>query len=99
MKDDGNFQAAVKRDHDKEARKSLEIGIICGVIAALAVGVGCGVAGVQLSVLAIVGIDVAAALAVGLVAGGITYAISKPSNKLDELNLNKEQASAAHSRY
>ncbi|WP_128081713.1 hypothetical protein [Wolbachia endosymbiont of Dactylopius coccus] len=95
LKDDGNFQAAVKRDHDKEARKSLEIGIICGVIAALAVGVGCGVAGVQLSVLAIAGIAVAAALAVGIVAGGITYAVLKPSNKLDEPDSNKA-ASVAH---
>ncbi|WP_375315935.1 hypothetical protein [Wolbachia endosymbiont (group A) of Colletes cunicularius] len=41
----------------------------------MAVGVGCGVAGAQLSILAIAGIAVAAALAVGLVAGGITYAV------------------------
>ncbi|WP_341812468.1 hypothetical protein [Wolbachia endosymbiont (group A) of Conops quadrifasciatus] len=53
----------------------------------MAVGIGCGVADVQLSVLAIAGI--AAALAVGLVAGGITYAVLKPSNKLDELDSNK----------
>ncbi|WP_341822405.1 hypothetical protein [Wolbachia endosymbiont (group A) of Clivina fossor] len=95
LKDDGNFQAAVKGDPDKEARKSLEIDIICGVIAALVVGGGCFAAGVQLSVLAIVGIAVAAALAVGIVAGGITYAVLKPSNKLDEPDSNKV-ASVAH---
>lgn len=88
LKDDGNFQAAVKRDHDKEARKSLEIGTICGVIAALAVGGGCFASGVQLPILAIVGIAVTAALVAGLVAGGITYAVLKPSNKLDEPDSN-----------
>ncbi|WP_434732360.1 hypothetical protein [Wolbachia endosymbiont of Zygogramma bicolorata] len=95
------FNDKMKEKHEIETKqvtnKAIGIGIIFGVIAALVIGGGCGVAGAQLSILAIAGI--AAALAVGLVAGGITYAISKPSNKLDELNLNKEQASAAHSRY
>jgi hypothetical protein len=39
--------------------------------------------------LALVGIAVAAALAVGIVAGGITYVVLKPSNKLDEPDSNK----------
>ncbi|WP_338406794.1 hypothetical protein [Wolbachia endosymbiont (group A) of Longitarsus flavicornis] len=43
----------------------------------------------RVSVLAIVGIAVAAALAVGIIAGVITYAILEPSNKLDEPDSNK----------
>ncbi|MFP3020040.1 MAG: ankyrin repeat domain-containing protein [Wolbachia sp.] len=76
-------------ENNQIATKAIKTGIAFGVIAGLAIGVGCGVAGVQLSVLAIVGIAVAAALAVGLVAGGITHAVLKPSNKLDELDSNK----------
>lgn len=68
-------------ENNQIATKAIKTGIAFGVIAGLAIGVGCGVAGVQLSVLAIVGIAVAAALAVGLVAGGITHAVLKPSNK------------------
>jgi hypothetical protein len=62
----------------------MKIGSICGVMAALTVGVGCGIAGVGLSMLVIAGI--AAGLAVGVVAGCITYAILKPSSELDEVN-------------
>jgi len=54
-------------------------------IAALAVCIGCGAAG--LSALVMIGIAVAAGVAIGIVAGGITYAVSKPSDKLDRPNL------------
>ncbi|WP_341821469.1 hypothetical protein [Wolbachia endosymbiont (group A) of Myopa testacea] len=92
------FNDKMKEKHEIETKqvtnKPIIIGSVCGVIAGLAVGVGCGVTGVQLSVLAIVGIAVAAALAVGLVAGGITYAVLKPSNKLDEPDSNKVASAA-----
>ncbi|WP_374699017.1 ankyrin repeat domain-containing protein [Wolbachia endosymbiont (group B) of Limnophora tigrina] len=81
-------------ENNQIATKAIKTGIAFGVIAGLAIGVGCGVASVQLSVLAIVGIAVAAALAVGLVAGGITYAVLKPSNKLDEPDSNKVASAA-----
>ncbi|WCR59875.1 MAG: hypothetical protein PG978_001323 [Wolbachia endosymbiont of Ctenocephalides felis wCfeF] len=67
----------------KTTNKPIIIGSVCSVIAALAVGVGCGVAGVALPMLAIAGIAVAAALGVGLVAYGITYAVSKPNSVTD----------------
>ncbi|WP_353283715.1 hypothetical protein [Wolbachia endosymbiont (group A) of Pogonocherus hispidulus] len=84
----------IDEENNQIATKAIKTGIAFGVIAGLAIGVGCGVAGVQLSVLAIVGIAVAAALAVGLVAGGITHAVLKPSNKLDELDSNKVASAA-----
>ncbi|MDR2045834.1 MAG: hypothetical protein LBP77_02490 [Rickettsiales bacterium] len=68
---------------------AMKVGGALSVIIALAVGGGCFAAGVQLPILALVGIAVAAALAVGIVAGGITYAVLKPSNKLDEPDSNK----------
>ncbi|WCR59553.1 MAG: hypothetical protein PG978_000989 [Wolbachia endosymbiont of Ctenocephalides felis wCfeF] len=71
------------------ASKAMKIGGVCSVIAALTVGIGCFVGDAQLSILAIVGVAVAVALAVGFVAGGITYEASKPSDKLDELNLER----------
>ncbi|MGL9717951.1 MAG: hypothetical protein ACR5K9_04610 [Wolbachia sp.] len=43
-------------------------------------------AGTQLSILAIAGIAVAAALVVGILAGGIAYVALTPSDKLDNLN-------------
>ena len=42
------------------------------IITALTVGIGCGIAGVELSILAIA---VAAALVTGIIAGGITYSL------------------------
>ncbi|WP_338405917.1 MULTISPECIES: hypothetical protein [unclassified Wolbachia] len=69
--------------------KAMITGGVCGVIAALAVIGGCFAFGVQLPMLALIGIAVAAALVVGIVAGVITYAISEPSNKLDEPDSNK----------
>ncbi|MDR1139059.1 MAG: ankyrin repeat domain-containing protein [Rickettsiales bacterium] len=65
------------------ANKPIIIGSVCGVIAALAVSVGCFATGVALPMLAIASIVVAAAVLVGLVAGGITYAVS---SKLEETN-------------
>ncbi|MDX5495523.1 MAG: hypothetical protein O7198_02475 [Wolbachia endosymbiont of Nomada marshamella] len=85
----------MKEKHEIETKqvtnKAIGIGIICGVIAALVVGGGCGVAGAQLSILAIAGIAVAAALAVGLVAGGITYAVLKPSGRLEEAHAQEQE--------
>nr|WP_253308994.1 ankyrin repeat domain-containing protein [Rickettsia endosymbiont of Ceutorhynchus assimilis] len=63
--------------------KAIKTAVICGVIAALTVGVGFGIANVGLSTLVIAGI--AAALVVGIVAFGITYAVSRPSDKLNEI--------------
>ncbi|NUY39519.1 hypothetical protein GO684_02320 [Wolbachia endosymbiont of Litomosoides brasiliensis] len=65
------------------ADKALIIGSVCSVIAALAVSSGCFAVSAQLSTLAIVGIAVAAALVIEFAACSITYAISKPSDKLD----------------
>ncbi|WP_434732014.1 hypothetical protein [Wolbachia endosymbiont of Zygogramma bicolorata] len=48
----------------------------------MTVGVGFGIANVGLSTLVIAGI--AATLVVGIVAFGITYAVSRPSDKLNE---------------
>ncbi|MDR3131568.1 MAG: hypothetical protein LBU02_00490 [Rickettsiales bacterium] len=70
------------------ADKPLVIGSVCGAIAALAVIGGCFAAGVALPILAIAGIAVAAAVLVGLVAGGITYAVS---SKLEKTNAQQEQ--------
>ncbi|WP_349968048.1 hypothetical protein [Wolbachia endosymbiont of Armadillidium arcangelii] len=58
-----------------------------GIITALTIGIGCSIAGVELSILAIAGIAVAAALVIGVIAGGITYSVSKPSDKLDKPDL------------
>ncbi|WP_353276266.1 hypothetical protein [Wolbachia endosymbiont (group B) of Villa cingulata] len=57
--------------------KAMITGSVCGVITALTVGIGCGVIGVELSILAIVGIAVAAALVIGVIAGGTTYSVLK----------------------
>ncbi len=67
--------------------KAKNFGLIFGFIAALAVGGGCFAAGVQLPILTIIGIVVAAALVVGIVAGSITYSVLKPSDKLNEPGL------------
>ncbi|NSM56606.1 hypothetical protein HET73_03830 [Wolbachia endosymbiont of Atemnus politus] len=68
--------------------KAMKTGSICGVRAALAVGIGCGVADIGLPILAIVGIALAAAaVLVGFIAYGITYVALKPSNELDKTNV------------
>lgn len=59
--------------------KAMRVGAICGVIAGLAVGGGCFAAGAALPILTLIGIAVAAALVTGLIAGGITYKMSMPS--------------------
>ncbi|NSX83346.1 hypothetical protein GOM44_02725 [Wolbachia endosymbiont of Atemnus politus] len=80
----GKLDILLEKTRMIAANKAMKTGGICGIVAALAVGIGCGVAGMGLPILSIVGIALAAALAVGLVAGGITYAVSKPGYKLDE---------------
>ncbi|MCM1002362.1 hypothetical protein [Wolbachia pipientis] len=72
------------------ANKATKIGIACGAMAGLAVGVGCFATGVALPILAIAGIALASALLVGLIAGGITYAVSKPSSKVEETDAQKQ---------
>ncbi|MGL9757268.1 MAG: hypothetical protein ACR5LA_00005 [Wolbachia sp.] len=67
----------------KTTNKSIIIGSICGVIAALTVGGGCFAAGIALPILALIGIAVAAAVFTGLIAGGITYEVCKPCNELN----------------
>ncbi|MBS9530234.1 hypothetical protein INQ25_02305 [Wolbachia endosymbiont of Rhagoletis cerasi] len=56
----------------------------------LTVAIGCFAANVGLSMLVIAGIAVAAALAVGTVAGSITYVVSKPGNELNEISINEK---------
>ncbi|WP_265015091.1 SLC41A family transporter [Wolbachia endosymbiont (group B) of Camptogramma bilineatum] len=73
----------------KTTNKSIMIGSVCGVVAALAVGGGCFAAGVALPILALIGIAVAAFVLTGLVTGGITYIALKPSDKLDASNTGK----------
>ncbi|WP_264375299.1 MULTISPECIES: ankyrin repeat domain-containing protein [unclassified Wolbachia] len=71
---------------EQAIKKAMKVGAICGVIAGLAVGGGCFAADAALPILALIGIAVAAAVLTGLVAGGITYKISKPSEKLDSVD-------------
>ncbi len=79
----GNAIPLPKKAENKPS-KAIKTAVICGVIAALTVGVGFGIANVGLSTLDIAGIAVAAALVVGIVAFAITYAVSRPSEKLNE---------------
>lgn len=53
----------------------------------MAVGGGCFAVGIQLPILALIGIAVAAAVLTGFVAGGITYSALRPSDKLDKPDL------------
>ncbi|MDD9335042.1 MAG: hypothetical protein PV347_03240, partial [Rickettsiaceae bacterium] len=71
-------------ENPQSRSKSMITGSVCGVIAALTVGIGCGVIGIELSILAIVGIALAAGLVVGFAVGGVTYQVLKPSDKLDK---------------
>ncbi len=47
-------------------------------------------ASVVLPMLALIGIAVAAAVLTGLIAGGITYEMSKPSNELNEADTHQQ---------
>ncbi|WP_264704425.1 WD_0033/WD_0034 family tandem repeat-containing protein [Wolbachia endosymbiont (group B) of Apotomis betuletana] len=76
-----------QKDKVKTTNKPIIIGCVYGAIAALATGGGCFAAGVALPILALIGIAIAAAVVVGLIAGGITYVISKPSENLDRANV------------
>lgn len=82
-----NEKASEFQKKNTSFNKSIMIGSVCGVIAALAVGIGCGVASVELSTLAIVGIAIATALVIGVIIAGITYLVSRPSGKLDKPDL------------
>ncbi|CCE77440.1 MULTISPECIES: hypothetical protein [Wolbachia] len=64
----------------------MKFGAIVGITAGVGVGNGLFAAGVALQMLTLIGIAVAAALVTGLIAGGITYKISKPSEKLDSVD-------------
>ncbi|MGL5028752.1 MAG: hypothetical protein ACRC6C_01290 [Wolbachia pipientis] len=70
-------------------------GGICCVIAALIVGGGCFAANFGLSTLVVVGIAVAVALVVGVVSGGITYAVLKFNHNKhfdNERSVNRNQS-------
>lgn len=82
-------EKAEEKINNGQANKAVKTGVICGIIAVLAVGVGCFAADVGLSILFIAGISVAAGLAVGGISGGITYAVSKPNSELDEVDKKK----------
>ncbi len=81
------IESSKQKDKVKTTNKPIIIGCVYGAIAALATGGGCFAAGVALPILALIGIAIAAALVTGLVAGGITYVISKPSENLDIVNV------------
>ncbi|MFT4314235.1 MAG: magnesium transporter [Wolbachia pipientis] len=81
------IESSKQKDKVKTTNKPIIIGCVYGAIAALATGGGCFAAGVALPILALIGIAIAAALVTGLVAGGITYVISKPSENLDRINV------------
>ncbi|MGL9726019.1 MAG: hypothetical protein ACR5KV_05100 [Wolbachia sp.] len=68
----------------------MKIGGVCSVITGFTTVGGC-VATTQLPMLAITGIALPAALVARPVAGGITYAILKPSNKLEKINVKQER--------
>ncbi|MDR2548464.1 MAG: hypothetical protein LBC34_03145 [Rickettsiales bacterium] len=74
-----NEEKAEEKINNVQANKAVKTGIICGIIAVLAVGVG-------LSILFIAGISVAAGLLVGGISSGITCVVSKPSSGLDKVD-------------
>lgn len=79
----------------KVMRPSMITGGICCVIAALIVGGGCFAANFGLSTLVVVGIAVAVALVVGVVSGGITYAVLKFNHNKhfdNERSVNRNQS-------
>ncbi|WP_264337238.1 MULTISPECIES: hypothetical protein [unclassified Wolbachia] len=88
--DIGNESKSSKNDQS-EVDKAIVAGAICGVMTGLAVGGGLFAAGASLPILALIGIAVAAAVLTGLIAGGITYEMSKPSENLNNVDLLSEQ--------
>ncbi|RDD34928.1 Ankyrin repeat protein [Wolbachia endosymbiont of Cylisticus convexus] len=93
LANDKNITQLLKEAEEQIISKSIKTGITLGIITALTIGIGCGITGIELSILAIAGIAVAAALVIGVIAGGITYSVSKPSNKLDKPDLANQQVS------
>lgn len=86
-KDKNIIQVLKKSETTQITSKAIKTGSICSAIAALAVGGGCFAVGIQLPILALIGIVVAAAVLTGFVAGGITYSALRPSDKLDKPDL------------
>lgn len=84
------IESSKQKDKVKTTNKPIIIGCVYGAIAALATGGGCFAAGVALPILALIGIAVAAAVVVGLIAGGITYVMSKPSENLNNVDLSEQ---------
>ncbi|WP_353280584.1 ankyrin repeat domain-containing protein [Wolbachia endosymbiont (group B) of Cyclophora punctaria] len=85
LANDENIRQLLKEAETKQIiSKAIKTGVTLSIITALTVGIGCGIAGVELSILAIA---VAAALVIGVIAGGITYSVSRPSDKLDKPDL------------
>ncbi|WP_265022409.1 hypothetical protein [Wolbachia endosymbiont (group B) of Ischnura elegans] len=85
-KDQDTLNEIYKIEKSIATNRAIRVGSVCSVVTALAVGGGLFAAGVALQMLTLIGIAVAAALVTGLVAGGITYKISKPSEKLDSVD-------------
>ncbi|MCA4775337.1 hypothetical protein IHO40_04505 [Wolbachia endosymbiont of Mansonella ozzardi] len=71
----GNSTSDESATTEQATSKAIMIGTVCGVIAGLAVSIGCGVANVGLSMSVIASIAVVAVLAVGLAVFGIACAI------------------------
>lgn len=87
-----NVKQFLKNEEIKQTtKKAIMVAGGLGYITALVVGIGYGIAGVGLPILAIAGIAITAALVVGTIAGGITYLVLKPSDKLDQSNLQQQQ--------
>ncbi|RDD34749.1 Ankyrin repeat domain protein [Wolbachia endosymbiont of Cylisticus convexus] len=86
-KDENIIQPLKEAETKQIISKAIKTGVTLGIITALTIGIGCSIAGVELSILAIAGIAVAAALVIGVIASGITYSVLKPSDKLDKPDL------------
>lgn len=90
-----NLHDAIKNNNVTETKyineeikhKAVKTGVALGVIAALTVVIGCVATNVGLPILVIASIAIAAALAIECIAGGITYAVLKPNDKLNETTL------------
>ncbi|WP_349967099.1 ankyrin repeat domain-containing protein [Wolbachia endosymbiont of Armadillidium arcangelii] len=83
LANDENIIQLLKEAEAKQMKAiiSFASGIITSIIIGLTVTIGCSIAGVELP------ISIIAALVIGVIAGGITYSVSKPSDKLDKLDL------------
>ncbi len=91
LEDQNILDKIYKIERSMATAKAMKVGGASSIIAGLIAFGGCFAAGVQLPILALVGIAVAAALAVGIVAGVITYAVLKPSGRLEEAHAQEQE--------